>query len=227
MASPIFRLMFPLAASVALAMPALAADMTREQLDAWFNAPSEKSARDVNEGDLVFLGTLPRKPVHHHHSLLVINDASLASGWTALVQCHEHLDQVPAAQILFNRERTRNIEIISRSGIDQAWVEGASVQLKNIGSGARLCVSARSRALTDNGDGTYSLRNGPFMRKFLDGYYPMRVSMTVKLDSRKLHFERITPPVQEGFKVWNGGQEVNFEAWFEGRLSTEMLFSTW
>jgi hypothetical protein len=209
-----------------LALPAAAgAEPSREDLDKWFNAPMEKSAADVNEGELKFLAAAPAKPVHHHHNLIVIADSTLRDGWARLIQCHQNLDRVPAAQIMFSRERTRELQITYQHGIGRAWVEGNSVQLTDVGPGAWLCISAASRALHDNLDGTWSLKNGPFMRKFLDGYYPMHVSMDVFIESPRIRFDRIQPAAQTGFRVWQTPGEVSFDAWFEGRLSTELRFS--
>lgn len=213
--------------SAFLAMsPGLGAEpLSREEMERWFDAPPEKSAADVNEGELRFLAAAPAKAVHHHHNLIVIADSTLRDGWARLIQCHQNLDRVPAAQILFSRERTRGLEITYQHGIGRAWVEGNSVQLQDVGADAWLCISAASRALHDNLDGTWSLRNGPFMRKFLDGYYPMHVSMDVQIESPRIRFERILPAEQQGFRVWEGPDEVSFDAWFEGRLSTEVRFS--
>lgn len=199
---------------------------TREELERWFDAPPEKSATDVNEGQLVFLSKAPAKPVHHHHNFVVITDSTLSDGWARLIQCHQNLDRVPAAQILFSRDRTRNLEISYHHGIERAWVEGNSVQLQNVGPGAWLCIQALSQALRDNRDGTWTLRNGPFMRKFLDGYYPMHVSMDVMIESKQVHFAGILPRTQQGFQVWESPGEVSFDAWFEGRLTTELRFAS-
>jgi hypothetical protein len=193
-------------------------------LESWFNSPPDKGARDVNEGTLTFLATRPEKPVHYHHNSLTITDASLRDGWVKLRQCHENIDRVPSAQIVFQRERIRALGVQSYSGIGKVWVEGPTVQLKDVGPDAKLCISAESRALTNNGDGTYSLRNGPYMRRFLDGYYPMHVSADVKWTTSKLQFENISPPVQPGFKVLRRRGEISFDAWFEGRLNTVITF---
>ena len=214
-----------LAASLCLPLAPGAEPPSREELEKWFDAPPEKSAADVNEGELRFLAVTPAKPVHHHHNLIVIGDSTLRDGWAQLIQCHQNLDRVPAAQIMFSRERTRGLEITYQHGIGRAWVEGNSVQLKDVGPGAWLCISAASRALHDNLDGTWSLKNGPFMRKFLDGYYPMHVSMDVLIESPRLRFDQIQPPAQSGFRVWQVPGEVSFDAWFEGRLSTELRFT--
>jgi len=216
-----------LAALVAIPSGTMATESpSREELERWLDAPPEKSAADVNEGQLVFLSKLPAKPVHHHHNFLVITDSTLADGWAQLIQCHQNLDRVPAAQILFSRDRTRDLEISYQHGIESAWVEGNSVQLKNVGPDAWLCIQALSRALRDNQDGTWTLRNGPFMRKFLDGYYPMHVSMNVVIESPRVHFASILPQTQQGFQVWETPGEVSFDAWFEGRLTTELQFAS-
>jgi hypothetical protein len=88
-----------------------------------------------------------------------------------------------------------------------------------------LCISAWTRALFDNEDGTYTLYNGPFMRKFLDGYYPMRVSMDVDFADTGLELLYVSPQEQEGFQISEAGSKVSFDAWFEGRLKTEFHFS--
>lgn len=200
----------------------LAADPTNQELEDWFNADPEKTASEVNEGVLVFLNKPPSQLVHHHDNSVVITKNTLKDGWSTMTQCHQNLDKVPRAQILFNRDRTRGLKIQSYSGIKKAWVEENSVQLEDMGPDAKLCVTAESRNLQNNGDGTYSLFNGPFMRRFLDGYYPMHVSMNVRLASPELKFVEIYPTNQEGFKVWQTARQMHFDAWFEGKLITEI-----
>jgi len=200
-----------------------AAEISPQELEDWFNGTGTHSAASVNEGELVFLPGKPDKPVHHHHNFLAIVPSSLEDGWATLVQCHENLDRVGRTQIVFNREKIRGIRIQSYSGIEKAWVEGASVQLENIGPGAMLCLSAESRALIPNGDGSWSLRNGPFMRKFLDGYYPMHVSMKIAFPET-IRPAEISPAPNEGLRVWRMGNTLHLDAWFEGRLNTEIRF---
>lgn len=200
-------------------------------LCAWFPAlaqdddfPEDLDLDKVNEGQLEFLGSLPDKPVHHHHNAMVIRDDSVETGWVELYQCHENLDRVPRAQILFRPGRTQDLTVVSSSHIGRVWVEEHSVQLEDVGPDANLCISARTRALGDNGDGTFSLRNGPFMRRFLDGYYPMHVTMEVHVESQRLRFVRIVPSQQEGFDVSASPREVRYDARFSGRLNTELEF---
>jgi hypothetical protein len=129
---------------------------------------------------------------------------------------------VPRAQILFNKERVRNLRITRSENIGESWVDGASVQLTDIGADSSLCVDADSRSLTAIGDGGFRIDNGPFMRRFLDGYYPMRVSVQILLAGSGLRFAGIKPERQPGFEVEFDAGEIRFDAWFEGRLRTEV-----
>jgi len=183
-----------------------------------------KSVADVNDGDLVFLAKVPDRPIHHHLNRIRIDDASLETGWVHLEQCHTHLDAVPSSQVLYREGFVRSLRVSRADGIGRAWVEGPSVQLENVGPEARLCVQADTRALSDRDGNSYFLRNGPYMRRFLDGYYPMRVSLAVQLDTSKLRFVGITPPPQTGLTVNSNAHGVEVEALFEGQLRTEMRF---
>jgi hypothetical protein len=210
----------PLAATLMLSTPISATE--QQDLD-WLENDFEAQALAVNEGELTFLSEPPDKPVHHHVNHIRITEASLRNGWTVLEQCHSHLDAVADAQIAYRPGRVRALQILSVKNIDKAWVEGSTVQLREVQPGARICIRAESRTLTDLGDGLFSLRNGPFMRRFLDGYYPMRVSMTIGLDEATLRVVRVTPAAQEGFRVWQDKGEFHFDAWFEGMLYTEVV----
>lgn len=223
---PLLRaLPFVLAALVSgTAAPAWAAPappMNAEDLDAWFNA---KSTAEVNEGQLTFLGTAPDKPVHHHQNRIRITEDSLASGWTELEQCHDNLDAVPRAQITFRAGYIRNLRLLESRAIGKAWVEGASVQLREVGTGARLCLAAQTRALNDSGSGYFTLNNGPYMRKFLDGYYPMQVSLKLEYPAGLLQIIDISPPEQTGFRVRQKAGMVNIDTLFEGELRTQVQF---
>jgi hypothetical protein len=211
-----------------LPMLSLGNEPSLTELERWLESdemlPPSASTEHVNEGTLVFLMRPPARQVHHHQNHLTINTASLRNGWVQLYQCHENLDRVPATQITYNKERIRDLQIVTSGNIEQSWVEDNSVQLRNILENARVCVRAWTRALRANGDGSYSLRNGPFMRRFLDGYYPMRVSMEIDYASSGLHLVAMKPQRQQGFEVTERDGYLAFDAWFEGRLQTEFLF---
>lgn len=189
--------------------------------EAWDEPPVE-----VNEGVLEFLAAAPPKRVHHHQNLMRIKPSSLEDGWVDLEQCHRHLDPVPRLEIVYHPQRIRDIRIVSYRNIDTAGVEGPSLQLSDIGPAAEICLTAESRALHKLDNGAFQLRNGPYMRRFLDGYYPMRLSLEVHYPRSRLRFNGQRPlPVEstqhtppDGLFKWSG--------WFTGKLSTEIDFVT-
>ena len=176
----------------------------------------------VNEGDLEFLNSPPSQAPHLLENKLTILESSLKDGWVDLVQCHENLDAVLAAQILYRKSQTRELTVLSSKNIGAAWVEGNSVQLENIDRNAQVCVKAQVKALHSNYDGTYSMRNGPFLRKFLDGYYPMHVTMDVRLPYDYLQYEDIQPQEQAGLKVFSTIDGMFIDALFVGELTIEV-----
>ncbi|MDH5408768.1 MAG: hypothetical protein OEY00_09170 [Gammaproteobacteria bacterium] len=222
------RLLF-LLALFAVLVNAQAKETREEALERWFNSdsfdlPDVDSTAHVNEGDLEFLASAPKPGIHHHHNSITILPTSLHDGWIKLEQCHTNLDKVFAAQIMFNKDKVRDIQITEYKNISKAWVEGSSVQMQQIKANAKLCLKARSRALIDDDNGKYHLRSGPYMRKFLDGYYPIRLSMDIKYQDTGLKLVSVSPEQQKGFKVWKKPGNFGFDAIFEGRLTTEFGF---
>jgi len=208
-----------------LLVPALAASAEIPD-DAWLDEDDDLEARvaSVNGGDLVFLGKPPLDPVHHHHSRITLDADSLDNGWVTMVQCHSHLDAVPRTQVVYHQTRARDLSILSYENIKQAWVEGHTVQLADVGHAASLCIRVRTRTLEFNEDGSFSLRGGPFMRRFLDGYYPMHVSMNIEVPRGYLRFTDSRPQRQDGFSVHETAEGLYVDTWFEGKLYTELRF---
>lgn len=174
----------------------------------------------VNEGELEFITAAEAAGAHAHLNRIRVTEASLDQGWVRLEQCHENLDAVPAAQILFRAGGVRELTIAESRNIGRVWVEGHSVQLEDVGADALLCVRGESRALQALGDGLYRLRNGPYMRRFLDGYYPMRVALEIDYPSERLRLIGQSPATQPGFAVSGGPGGLAVDATFEGRLVT-------
>lgn len=185
-----------------------------------------QSAGAVNEGPLHLLETTPGKPVHHHQNHIRIESDSLASGWVALVQCHDNLDAVPRAQITFREGYVSNLKVEQSHGIGEAWIEGASVQLRQIAPGSRLCLSARMRALRDAGGGYFNLVGGPYMRKFLDGYYPMRVTLDIDYPQAALRVVDVSPQPAPGLALQERPGHIRMDALFEGELFTLVQFAS-
>jgi hypothetical protein len=184
----------------------------------------EERIAAVSDGDLRFLPVGSVADAHIHHNEIRIGAASLRHGWIRLVQCHDQLDAVPAAQVTFRPGRIRNLRVERAESIGRAWVEGHTVQLTDVGHGAKLCVSGESRALSYLGEGRYRLQNGPYMRRFLDGYYPMRVVLDVRYPDAALRLISHQPDTAPGFDLQREPGRVLVDAAFEGRLYTCLDF---
>ncbi len=197
--------------------------LTGAQAADWPAEDPYERAMAVNEGELTFLPAPPDAPVHTHVNRLTILPGSLDTGWVRLEQCHRHLDPVGALEIVFSPGRIRGIQVVEARHIGQVAVAGDTVQLQDIGNDASLCLRAETRALQQLGDGRYALRNGPYMRRFLDGYYPMRVILDVHFPT-SLHLQHTDPAAQPGVKVEHSPGHLLLDTWFEGILTTRLIF---
>jgi len=202
-------------------------EVSPEDLEKWFNSDNldPPNYTYVNEGELVFLKIKPEKTIHHHYSLMIIEENSLNDGWVKMRQCHQNMDIFSQVQIIFKKDRVKDIKVSSTQNIAKAWVEGATIQLVDVRKDASICLEGYSKALTMNDDGSYTLHNGPFMRRFLDGYYPMHVSLDVKYQGTGLKMDNISPSIQAGFTLNSKKEQLDVDAWFEGKLRTKIHFS--
>lgn len=213
------RVSFRLLPTLAAAWFGLASASAGAQTDLSF-----ESAHDVNEGVLHFLEKPPAKKIHHHQNKIRIDAESLNSGWVSLTQCHTNLDPVPRAQITFREGFVRDLRVESATRIKQTWVEGPTIQLVDVEPGARLCLQADTRALRNTGNGYFSLTSGPYMRKFLDGYYPMRVTLDIDYSASRLQLIDIAPQAQPGLILDARRGAIHLDATFEGELNTLIQF---
>lgn len=147
----------------------------------------------VSDGTLRIFPLSPRETQYRHHNRIRVRSSSLRDGWVEIRQCHEHLDPVGALEIVFRPERTRRLTIEKHEEIGTANIVGRSVQLEDIGPGASRCVALESLAVHRLADGAWRLENGPYMRRFLDGYYPMLVILDVDYPADAVHVSRIDP----------------------------------
>ncbi len=201
-------------------------DLTAEQLEAWFESddlelPTPKI--DVNDGELVFLNSPPSKPALHSTNQFIIDEKSLESGWLTVNQCFKNLDAMGESEIVYKNDYLRNLTIKSHENIEQAYVSGPSVQLKNVTRPAKVCVSAEVKNLQTVDDDKYVLMNGPYHRRFMDGYFPFELTMDIRLPEN-LSFVESHPVQQEGFNIELRDQQVVINTLFEGMLYTELTF---
>jgi len=197
-----------------------------QQIEKMFEEDFEEKALQVNEGELEFLTTPPAdKPIHTVTNTITISDSSLETHWVTLHQCHKNLDAVAESEIVYQYKQMRNLRVEHYYGMDKAWIENQSVQMKNIEKGATLCVLADVRILMPNNKGGYVLRNGPYFRKFLDGYYPFHVELNINYPRSSLSLKSTHPKPQRGFDVKEDIGSLKMDAWFEGKLMVEAQFN--
>jgi len=163
-----------------------------------------------------------------HYSMtndITLTEQSLETGWADLLQCHHNLDAVGQLQIVYNPEHTRQIEILSQQQVEFAWVEGASVQMLNLQQGAQICIHAQTLALEKMEKG-YLIERGPFMRRFLDGYFPMHVELTLNWAGLDFEATQIIPESQPGLvvKTAKNGLQINY--YFQGQLKPQIYLKT-
>ncbi|MFV1993497.1 MAG: hypothetical protein ACC635_06305 [Acidiferrobacterales bacterium] len=191
-------------------------------------SPSSNSTEfeflDINEGELEFI-TRPLKETPHHHSTHIsITNESIKSGWIGNKQCHSNLQAVPAMEIVFRKGYVRNLDISRSENIGRVWIEGASVQLKEVKKNAVVCITSETLSFKKNGhSGNYIWTGGPYMKKYLDGYFPMKVSIAIDYPSDKLVFEKLYPHAVELKAVKLPGH-IRLSLLFEGILELETHF---
>jgi hypothetical protein len=186
----------------------------------------EQRLTEISDGELVFLAEAPVEPAHHHENRISILPASLDSGWVVMEQCHRNLDQVSLLEIVYHPERIRDIRILTSHNIDQSRVLGPRVELRGVQANATLCLSAQSRALHQLSPGRYQLRNGPYMRRFLDGYYPLHLSIEIDYPPHLLSLQSARPQTKDAPAYHLEPGRIRWEAWFRGRLNTVFTFSS-
>jgi hypothetical protein len=199
-------------------------EQSRSEPDWWLEQEELTATDSVSEGKLRFLLEPPAKPVLHSLNRLTVLASSLDDGWINLYQCYQNLDPVADAEVVYRYKAMRELKIINYRNIDKAEIEGQAIQLKNVRKQAELCVTAMVRIFYRNADSSFSLINGPFHRKFLDGYYPYYLTLEVIYPSSKLKFKQIIPVEQPGFAVEKQTGKLHVEAVFDGILNIEIVF---
>jgi hypothetical protein len=200
------------------------AQETDEEPD-WEALEAQHGARDINEGELVFLTSKPQGRILQTGNYLTITPDSLNSGWVQLEQCQSNLDPIEAVEVVYRYHGMRNLRVISSRAMASAWVEGSSVQMTGVQPGGEVCISAEVHVLHADGEGGYSLQSGPFHRRFLDGYYPLQLDYRIRWPRGKLEVAGVSPAAQPGFSVLKDPAELAIDALFEGMLLIDVKFS--
>ena len=211
-----------------------AQEYSKKELDHWLNNPDaplpvRKKHREINEGKLQFLDPVKFNSVMHSQNNITISRDSLGTGWVRLNQCYRQLEPFPRVQIVYKYRNIRDLKILNYHKIASAKVQGKSVQLTGVKKGASICVKARIQSLQKTASG-YQLKNGPFRRKFFDGYFPLRVSVKVTFPVELIKLIRVTPAskpgeISPGLRIKKSRNQINLDATFEGVLNTRIDFA--
>jgi len=181
-------------------------------------------AAEIAGRELRFLPGPVEPSPHHHTKHLAIRPESLKTGWVLDRQCHENLDPVPAMQVVFSAGKVRKLRITRSENIGAARVEGNSVQLEQVGGNAVLCLESENRMLEyDPLLKQYTLVSGPYMRRFLDGYFPMRLSFDLEYPAPLLRLADIQPAELRAGAGTPPGR-IQIDALFEGELRITLRF---
>jgi hypothetical protein len=217
----ILQIFFLLFCGVILVLPVLSTAAADDWSVIDEEAALQQRAREVNEGELQLLDQPPETAAHHHQNRLMITEQSLSDGWVTMYQCHSNLDKVSASQIVYNKDRIRNIKVLSLQNIGSARVEGHTVQMKDIAAESKICISADKRALSYE-KGKYYLKLGPFMRRFLDGYYPMHVQVEVCYPA---FLQLVSASPVDALRHTSGRTSyADIDLWVVGQLDIELVF---
>lgn len=174
--------------------------------------------------ELHFLTKPPKKAPHRHSTHITISEETLKTGWVQNKQCHYNLAQVSALEVVFRKGGVRNLQIARADNIKKAWVEKHSVQLTDVGKDAVLCIVSETQSFkVDTLDGTYTWRGGPYMKRFLDGYFPMQVNLAVDFPPHKLKLISMDPAALKSRSV-NFSGHIRLDTMFVGKLVILLKF---
>ena len=153
------------------------------------------------------------------------SDSNLWKKFTAAGLINIGRTAVPEAEVVYRYRAMRGLHIVSTRNIGQAIPAERSVQLRDVQQDASLCIRAEVQILYTRPDGSRLLRNGPFHRKFLDGYFPFHVRLEVRYPPGALRYLGASPEPQAGFAVDSSEGRVTIDSWFAGTLNIEIGFA--
>ena len=207
-----------------LLFPAMLAAAETPADESWLDDDSESRALQVNEGQLEFIAPVHDESILHSDTHLWITAESMQTGWVRMQQCYRHLDAVGRTDVVYAYREMKDLQLIRAEQITQIHVKQNVVELGRVEKGAVLCVQADVKILQHLSDKTYGLQIGPYHRKFLDGYYPYHVSLTVHYSNNEFQLKQVKPEAQEGFYVTEAPDGLSIDSWFEGELRIRLQF---
>ncbi len=196
-----------------------------DTLEQWLNDDSELKALAVNEGELTFIQPVYEKRVLHSINRIKLTPESLSTGWAQLEQCYSQLDPVAEIEVVYKYKAMRNLTVSSFKNIGRATIQDQSVFLEQVEHNARLCISADIQVVNQINDSSYEIKQGPFHRKFLDGYYPYHVTLEINYPEGLLNLQYIDPPGKNYQQLKDSPGRLLLDTWFEGILKIRIQFN--
>jgi hypothetical protein len=227
---PAVLFLISLSVAISTTAPISAEPLSEQEIEDWFNDDSEQDIDDVNEGRLEFIPPVTDKDILSTEGLITITDDSLKTGMVSLRQCYRNLDAVAEMDVVYSYKNMERLQIVSSGNIAAASVAGNSIQLQGVAESAFVCITAEAKLLENTAnentaEDSYRLSYGPYYRRFLDGYYPYRVTMTIEYPQKRLSFSAISPPSRPLFELQKQPGELFMDTWFEGVLRVDITFS--
>lgn len=195
---------------------------------AWMEDDSSLDALAVNGGQLNWLTEAQTLGQYGLENSLTLTRSSLTDGWVQFTQCHNNLDPIRKIVVQYNAKNTRALKVQSSDKIDSVSIDdnNRAAVLTGVKKQARVCITGESKSLEETADG-YLLKRGPYMRKFLDGYYPMALKETLAWSQTDLKL--VTAGMQsqlgQNYDYSASSQKLVAQYWFEGRLSPRYVLT--
>lgn len=192
----------------------------------WLNSDDDTDVSHINEGNLRFITTPVKENILHSVNRINISKESIDNGWVSLQQCYFNLDKINKVTISYQYRFIKNLKLTSLKNIKSGVIHKQNIELIDVKENAELCMKADVRIFYQNPDLSYSLVNGPYHRRFLDGFYPYHLSLFINYPENLLTFLKSKPQQQKGFSVTHQDNKLIIDSIFEGILNTELIFKS-
>ena len=210
--------------SFVMSLSAQSSEITEEELEAWFNE-DENLPIQVDKGQLLLLPKTDHK-ILHSISQIYITPESIKTGWVKIEQCYKHLDPINLTEIVYQYQFIKNFHITDSKNIQSATINQNRIVLKNITKQSLLCIEADVKILNKNPDSTYSIKNGPYHRRFLDGYFPFHVTLVISYPESLLKIKHPNPANATGLSLKEEKNKVIYDNVFAGQLTINTVFQS-
>ncbi|MBN2646956.1 MAG: hypothetical protein JXR44_04130 [Thiotrichales bacterium] len=208
-------------------------DLTPEE-KAWLEDDSFFASLEVSQGQLKWVDPQKTVGVYALSNRLILESDALKTGKVYFEQCHQNLDAIRAIDIVYNPETTSDLKVVSAKGVGRYQLQTAKVELYQVEQGAEVCIHGRNQTLTyDTVSQTWQIPRGPFMRKFLDGYYPMHLQETIEWEATALKWASLQINENPAAGTYSPKQNLDsskstlkVDYWFEGKLRPVYKFKT-